>query len=98
MQEFLVVAVIALVLFFLPRFMGRKAEPEPQQNNPGIVTTLTGWSRLAILVTVFWIAGLAAFMKPWESRTILFLYLALGPVAAGWGAFWVWSGYKKYNR
>jgi len=98
MQEFLVVAAIALVLFFLPRLMGRKSAPEPIQNSPGLMTTLTGWLRLAILVTIFWIAGLAAFLKPWESSTILFLYVALGPVAAVWGAFWVWAGYKKYHH
>ncbi|MEN6331751.1 MAG: hypothetical protein ABFD57_07180 [Smithella sp.] len=98
MQEFLVVAAIVLVLFFLPRFMGRKAEPAPQQDSPGIITTLTGWMRLAILVTIFWIAGLAVYLKPWESCSMLFIYVALSPVAVGWGAFWVWSGYKKYHR
>lgn len=98
MQEILVVAAIALVLFFIPRFMRRKAEPAPQQDNPGIITKLTGWMRLAILVTIFWIAGLSVYLKPWENFSMLFPYIILGPVAVGWGAFWVWSGYKKYRR
>ena len=98
MQELLVVAAIALALFFLPRLLGRKPVPEPERNSIELMTALTGWMRLAIMVTIFWIAGLAAFLKPWESNTILFLYIALGPLAAGWGAFWVWSGYKKYRH
>jgi hypothetical protein len=98
MQEFLVVGAIALALFFLPRLMGRNTAPEPERNSPRLMATLTGWMRLAILVTIFWISGLAAFLKPWESNTILFLYVSLGPVAAVWGAFWVWSGYKKHRR
>lgn len=98
MQEILVVAAIALAIFFLPRLTGRKPEPESRQNSPGLMTMLTGWMRLAIMVSIFWISGLAAFLKPWTGNAILFLYIALGPVAAAWGAFWVWSGYKKYRR
>lgn len=98
MQEILVVAAIAMAIFFLPRLTGRKSGPESRQNSSGLMTTLTGWMRLAIMVSIFWIAGLAAFLKPWTGNTILFLYIALGPVAAVWGAFWVWSGYKKYRR
>ncbi|MEQ8160381.1 MAG: hypothetical protein ABRQ29_03910 [Smithellaceae bacterium] len=98
MQEFLVVAAIALVLFFLPRFMGRKTEPAPQQDRPPIITTLTGWMRLTILVTIFWIAGAAVYFQPWANCSMLFLYVTIGPVAVGWGAFWVWSGYKRYHR
>ena len=99
MQEFLVVAAIALALFFIPRLTNRKPTPAPERNNE-LMTTLPGWMRLAILVTIFWIAGLAAYLQPWKnsSNTIDFLYIAIGPVAAAWGAFWVWSGYKKYHR
>ena len=96
MQEFLVVAAIALVIIFVPRLMSRKAEPE--RNIIQLIKPLTGWMRLAILVTIFWIAGSAAFLTPWNSNIILFLYVGLGPVVAGWGVFWVWCGYKKYRR
>ncbi len=98
MQEFLVVAAIALAILFLPRFMGRKSVPTPERNNIRLLPALTGWIRLAILITIFWIAGSAAFLQPWESNAILFLYVGLGPVAAAWGVFWVWCGYKKYRR
>jgi hypothetical protein len=98
MQEVLVVVAIALAIFFLPRVMGRKSAPEPEPDNRRMLTILTGRMRLSILTTVFWIAGSAAFLKPWEGKTILFLYVGLVPVLALWGAFWVWVGYKKYRR
>ena len=34
--------------------------------------------RLAILVTVFWIAGFAAFLIPWEGDVFHFLSASLG--------------------
>jgi hypothetical protein len=94
MQEFLVVVAIALAIFYLPRLMGRKPVAEPVAKP----LVLTGWIRLAILVTVVWIAGFTALLKPWQDDAALFAYAGLGPVAALWGAFWVWSGYKKYRR
>ena len=96
MQEFLIIIVIALVIFFLPRTMGRVPAPEPKSIN--ILIALSGWMRLAILVTIFWIAGVAAFLPPWEGKTIEYLYVGLGPVVAVWGTVWVWFGYKKYRR
>lgn len=94
MQEILVVVAIALAIFFLPRLIGKKPAPKPAGNNPA----LTGWMRLIILLTIFWLAGCAAFLKPWENSTFLFLYAGLGPVIIVWGTIWVWSGYKKYRR
>jgi len=96
MQEILVVVAIALAIFFLPRLMGSK--PAPLTKSPELFPALTGWMRLAILVTIFWTAGCAAFLQPWEKNTILFLYVGLGPVVAGLGVFWVWAGYQKYRR
>ncbi len=94
MQEMVVLIVIALAIFYIPRVMGRKPNPEPVSRPPA----LTGWMRLAILTTAFWVAGFAAFLKPWEGETLLFLSVGLGPAVAIWGAVWVWAGYKKYRR
>jgi len=110
MQEILVVAAIALGIFFIPRLMGRKSSsdveqqrrPQPRftsQPNHRIPTiNLTGWLRLAILTTILWIAGSAAFLKPWEANTFLFFCVSLGPALILWGGVWVWFGYKKYRR
>jgi cell division protein FtsW (lipid II flippase) len=94
MQEFLVLIVIALAIFALPRMMGRRPAPEPAARP----SPLTGGMRLAILLTAFWIAGVAAVLKPWQGDPLPFVSLGLGPAAAAWGAAWVWLGYKKYRR
>ena len=94
MQEILVLVVIALAIFYLPRVMGRKPAPEPELQLPA----LTGWMRLSILAMIFWIAGAAALLKPWQDDALLFACAGLGPPASLWGAFWVWSGYKKYRH
>jgi hypothetical protein len=94
MQEFLVLIVIALAIFYLPRLMGRRPAPEPVRRP----SPLTGRMRLAILLTVFWIVGFAAVLKPWQAEPLPFVSLGLGPAAAAWGAAWVWFGYKHYRR
>jgi len=110
MQEILVVAAIAAAIIFIPRLMGRKSSFEaerkpllpprfqPQTRNRVLKINLTGWTRLAILITIFWIAGCAAFLKPWEGEKFLFFYISLGPTLVFWGGVWVWFGYKKYRR
>lgn len=94
MQEVLVLIVVALVIFYLPRMIGRGRTPEPARRP----SPLTGRMRLAILFTVFWIVGSAAVQKPWQGEALSFLLLGLGPAAAAWGGVWVWFGYKKYQR
>ncbi len=94
MQEILVLIVIALAIFYLPRVFGKKPTPVREVHRPA----LTGWMRLAILMTVFWIAGSAALLRPWQGDVLPFLYTGLAPVAALWGSTWVWFGYRKYRR
>jgi hypothetical protein len=94
MQEILVLIVIALAIFYLPRVIGRKSAPVREVRRPA----LTGWMRLAILMTVFWIAGSAAILKPWQDDVLPFFYTGLAPVAALWGSTWVWFGYRKNRR
>ena len=96
MQEILVLIVVALAIFALPRMMGKQSEPTPVRaiNRPA----LTGRMRLAILVTLFWILGSAAVLEPWQGDVQPFLYAGLAPAAVLWGAAWVWLGYRKYRR
>jgi hypothetical protein len=96
MQEILVLIVVALAIFALPRIMGKRPEPAPVRvvRRP----PLTGRIRLAILVTLCWILGSAAVLEPWQSDVQPFLYAGLAPAAALWGAAWVWFGYRKYRR
>jgi hypothetical protein len=97
MQEILVMIVVALVLFALPRMIGKRPEPIPirvASRRPA----LTGRMRLAILLTLFWILGAAAVLEPWQGDVLPFLYAGLAPVVVLWGAVWVWFGYRKYRR
>jgi hypothetical protein len=94
MQEILVLIVIALAIFYLPRVIGRKPAPVREVRRPA----LTGWMRMAILVTAFWMAGSAVLLKPWQGDILPFLQTGLAPLAALWGSAWVWFGYRKYHR
>ena len=95
MQEVLVLVVIALAIFYLPRIFGKRPSPTiPERRSP----VMTGRMRLAILVTVLWIAGMALFLKPWQDQMVLSLCVTLGPVVVIWGAVWVWFGYKQHRR
>ena len=96
MQEILVLIVVALAIFALPRMMGNRSEPAPVRavNRPA----LTGRIRLAILTTLFWILGSAAVLEPWQGDVQPFLFAGLAPPAVLWGAAWVWLGYRKYRR
>jgi len=94
MQEILVLIVIALALFYIPRLRaGRNVVREPAR-----MPALTGWMRLAVLVTFLWIAGAAAVIKPWDENLLSFLYAGIAPAFIFWGFAWVIAGYKKYRR
>jgi len=94
MQEILLLIVIALALFYFPRLRAGKTVTREVAKMPA----LTGWMRLAILVTLLWVAGLAAVIKPWDKNLLLYLYTAIAPAFIFWGGAWVFSGYKKYRR
>jgi hypothetical protein len=96
MQEIILLIVIALALFYIPRLRASKTVARRQ-----IETTppLTGLMRLAILITVLWVAGAAILVKPWNNNNLLsYLLLGIAPAVIFWGLIWVYSGYKKYRR
>ena len=96
MQEILVLIVVALAIFALPRMMGKQSEPLPVRTVSR--SALTGRIRLAILTTLFWILGSAAVLEPWQGDVQPFLFAGVAPPAVLWGAAWVWLGYRKYRR
>ncbi|MCK9364053.1 MAG: hypothetical protein M0P74_10725 [Syntrophales bacterium] len=93
MQEILLLIVIALALFYIPRLRAGKTATR-EAAKPSV---LTGWMRLAILVTILWLAGLAAFIEPWDKNLLLYLYAGIAPAFIFWGGVWVFFGYKKYR-
>jgi len=110
MQEILVVIVIGLAVLLIPRMLKRNSSSESQSSprshsisqgqgiNRIFKAGLPGWIRLIIVISVLWIAGCAAYLKPWENNTLLFFCVAVGPVVVVWGGIWVRAGYIKYRR
>jgi len=92
-QEILVLAIIILAIFFLPRILSRGQAEQAAVQKPAVA--LSGKMRLAIAVSVLWPAAIAAFIKPWREDLILFLYLGIGPVAIVWIFYWVITGFRN---
>lgn len=96
-NEIAVVALIAFVIFFLPRLKGKRQEIRFVKSTPKSIV-LSGRMRLAILVSILWSVGMALFFQPWKDNLSLFLCIGMGPVFLGWGVIWVLVGYRKYRR
>jgi predicted Na+-dependent transporter len=92
-QEILVLVIIILAIFFLPRILSRGNEKPAAKTKP--VAVLSGKMRSAIAATVLWPAVIAAFIQPWNEDLILYLYLGVGPVAVIWIIYWVYIGFRK---
>lgn len=92
-QEILVLVIIILVIFFLPRILSRGQEKQASPAKPAVV--LSGKMRLAIAASILWPAVIATVMQPWKEGLNQYLYLGVGPVAIIWLAYWVLSGFRK---
>jgi hypothetical protein len=92
-QEILVLVIIILAIFILPRILNRGQMKQAVEAKPVVV--LSGKMRLAVAASFLWPAVIAALVQPWKGDLILFLYLGLGPVAVVWGSYWVITGFRK---
>ena len=92
-QEILVLVIIILAIFFLPRILSRGQEKQVPSREPG--TALSGKMRLAIAASALWPAVAAAFMQPWKDNLPRYIYIGAGPVAIIWIAYWVFTGFRK---
>lgn len=93
-QEILVLVIIILAIFFVPRIMG-PARPATRQK---IVITVSAKMRLLLGLSAVWLLGTAMMLRPWQKDLTLFLYVGVGPVLLGWMVRWVVSGFKKEKR
>ncbi len=94
--EILLIVAIVLGVFFLPRMMAKNPGKDLKPSGHGF--SLSGRMRMAILLSFLWPALVALFLKPWNNHWVVFLYVALGPVALSWGICWVWWGFRKEKR
>lgn len=91
--EILLIVAIILGILMLPRLTGKKSDQPFQRLAHGF--RFTGWIRIAILASLFWLALTGFYLKPWDIHWVPFLYMGAGPVALIWGIYWVSSGFRK---
>ena len=93
LTEILVIVAIILGIFVLPGRMGKRSAPVIIPRRKGL--KLTGWKRLAILISLLWLAVFALYLKPWNNEWLIFLCAGAGPILLSWGIFWIFLGFKK---
>ncbi|HKK89801.1 MAG TPA: hypothetical protein VJ936_00225 [Desulfobacteraceae bacterium] len=91
-QEILTLIMIIAGIVVLPRIFGKRdpAGGKKKKNVP-----LSGKIRMGIVLSILLPAVAALVIKPWQQDLTLFTLLGVLPVAAGWAAFWIRSGFKR---
>ena len=93
-QEILVLVIIMLAIFFVPRMLNRREESTPE--TPAIA--ISGKKRLAIVASILWPALMAGYFQPWKNNLVMFLYVGPGPVLFIWLVYWVFVGFRRGER
>ena len=97
-QEILLLVVIILAIFFLPRILSKQEKSESAGSLIARnLSVLSGRMRLAIVFSLIWPLSVAGYFEPWEKDIFLFLIIGIGPVICGWSLRWVLAGFRK-NR
>lgn len=98
-QEILVLVLLVLAIFFLPRIFSRAQGTGGTAAGKKITgRKLSGRWRLALLASVIWPLGVALFFNPLYGSPMPFLYLGLIPVLVAWGIAWVAAGYRRESQ
>ena len=95
LSEILLILVIVIVLFFLPRMVSRPAPVVRKPPRQPLMKKITGRWRLAILVSVVWLAATVLWFQPWSGEQTQFVVIGAAPVVVGWGLVWVMAGFRK---
>jgi hypothetical protein len=97
LQEIVVILIIILILFILPRMMTGKQALQNRQTAviKKSLFSLSGGMRLAVVVSILWPLTAAIWYRPWQKDMMLFICLGVGPVIVGWCLFWVVDGFRK---
>ena len=97
-QEILVLVVIVLAIFFVPRLLSKRVQNSPVPTLPPIsrsLSLLSGRMRLAITASLVWPLLTAGYFEPWKKDMVLFLYIGIGPVFCGWSLRWILAGFRR---
>lgn len=94
-QEILLLVALIVGLFLLPRLLPARTESQrTARKRPPV----SGRMRLALVTSILWPALAAAYLRPWHGGLPAFLYIGVGPVAAGWALWWVLTGFRDARR
>lgn len=89
-QEILVIGLIIVVILLAPRMLSR-GQDSADRSSPADRTRrkLSRPMRLAVVLSVVWLAATAATFQPWTSDPSPFLLVGISPVAILWGILWI---------
>ena len=93
-QEILLIVLIVLAIFLVPRMTKPKSSPEPPRLRR-LIPPLSGPLRLAIVISILWPVGCALYFKPWREAFIPFAVIGIGPVVVAWSLNWVLAGMRR---
>ena len=93
-QEILVLVIVVLGILFLPRLMPKDRKTEA--NRPAF--EISPWMRFALVLSLLWPVLTGIYFQPWKKDLLPFLYASLGPVALGWGVWWIYLGFEKKRK
>jgi hypothetical protein len=96
LTELLIIVAIILAIILFPGRLRNQSQPETTPLN--LVRRLTGWKRMAILASFLWLTLVALYLRPWNNKWYIFIYVGFGPVLLSWGIFWIFLGFKKKGR
>jgi preprotein translocase subunit SecG len=95
-KEIVVVVLVLMGLFLLPRILRSSGASASRAAGgaSGSGGTRSGMLRLAVLLSLLWVALAAVLLNPFSGSPLPFLGAGVVPVALGWGIRWVVLGFK----
>ncbi|MFZ0726762.1 MAG: hypothetical protein WAO07_14885 [Desulfobacterales bacterium] len=99
LQEILLILLIVLAIFFLPRLAARRRAPvAPDRVTRRPRPRLSGPLRTAILASLVWLFLTAVHFEPWQRNLTPYLYAGAAPVALFWGVLWIVTGFRQRRK
>jgi hypothetical protein len=94
-QEILLIVLIVLAIFLIPRMTKPRPAPEPIKfRRPD--RSFSRPLRLAIVLTILWPMACLLYFQPWRQEALVpFAAVGIGPVVVGWCLRWVLSGIQQ---
>ncbi len=95
-KEIVLVVMVLVALFMIPRFIRSGKAPEASSKSSGSGDrNQAGMLRLAVLLSVLWIALAMVLLNPIKGELLPFMGAGVLPVGLAWGIRWVVLGFKK---